>query len=305
MMKPRATIAQWEAGAPTGCAAAPSVADARRHLAQELRTAGVDSPELDARILVGHALGLKGAALAGAASRRLDGKEREAIAALARRRVDREPVARIIGVKEFWSLPLRLNADTLVPRPETETIVEAALALIDAAGARGRALRIADLGTGSGAILLALLSELPNAFGVGTDASAAALSMASDNATHLGLARASFIACDMAAALRGPFDIVVSNPPYIASSDIAGLAPDVRNFDPRRALDGGPDGLHFYRRIAAAAPALLAPDGALIVELGAAQAQAVAAILAAAGLASLPPRTDLKGVARALVARRA
>jgi release factor glutamine methyltransferase len=304
-MNPRARIARCAAVAPTRHAAAPSVADVRRGWAQEFRAAGVDSPELDARILVAHALRLDGAALAGAESRRLDEKEQDAIAALARRRLDREPVARIIGVKEFWSLSLRLDANTFVPRPETETVVEAALAVIDAAGARARALRIADLGTGSGAILLALLSELPNALGVGTDASAAALSIAGDNAKRLELARARFVACNMAAALRGPFDIVVSNPPYIVASDIAGLAPEVRNFDPRRALDGGPDGLFFYREIAAAAPALLAPGGALIVELGAGQAQAVAAIFAAAGLAPLPPRTDLNDTARALVARRA
>jgi release factor glutamine methyltransferase len=165
-------------------------------------------------------------------------------------------------------------------------------------------LRIADLGTGSGAILLALLSELPTAFGVGTDTNPGALAMARDNARRLGLTRASYIACDLAAALRGPFDLIVSNPPYVASADIAALPPEVRLFDPLRALDGGPDGLHFYRALAGAAPMLLAAGGALVVELGAGQAESVAALFAAAGLAPSAPRPDLNGMLRALVAKK-
>lgn len=286
-----------------GGTAVPTVAEARRALAAQFRASGLDSPELDARILVGHALGLDQAALAAAGPRRLDRGEAEAIAGLAHRRLTREPVARILGWKEFWSLPLRISPATLVPRPETETVVEMALAAVEASGPRSRPLRIADLGTGSGAILLALLSELPSAFGVGSDISAAALRSAGDNARRLGLSRAQFVACDMAAALCGPFDLIVSNPPYIASTDIAALAPEVRDFDPRRALDGGSDGLDFYRAIAAAAPVLLAPDGVLVVELGAGQAHAVAALFAGTGLAPLPPRTDLNGVPRALAAR--
>ncbi|MGH6671774.1 MAG: peptide chain release factor N(5)-glutamine methyltransferase [Xanthobacteraceae bacterium] len=281
-----------------------TVADARRAWARKFSDGGIDSPELDAGILVGHALSLDRAGLAAAALRQLDDVEQEAVAKLARRRLMREPVARIVGTKEFWSLPLRLNAATLVPRPETETVVEAALAAVDAGGSRTRRLRIADCGTGSGAILLALLSELPNAFGVGTDASVPALEAARGNARHLGFSRAGFVASDMAAALSGPFDLIASNPPYIAAADIAGLAPEVRDFDPRRALDGGRDGLLFYRAIAAAAPSLLAPDGLVAVELGLGQAPAVAALFAAAGLAPQPPRHDLNGVPRALVATR-
>jgi release factor glutamine methyltransferase len=283
-------------------APATTVAGARRMWAARFRSGGIDSPDLDARLLVGHALGLDHAGLAAAAARRLGAGEERAIAAVAERRLGHEPVARIVGTKEFWGLPLCVSAATLVPRPETETVVEAALAVIDRRGARMRALRIADLGTGSGAILLALLTELPNAFGVGTDASAGALAVARDNTQRLGLTRATYVACDMAAALSGPFDVVVSNPPYIASADIEGLPPDVRMFDPRRALDGGADGLDFYRAIAAAAPALLAPDGILVVELGAGQAEPVAALFAAAGLAPSPPRPDVNNVPRALVA---
>ena len=300
-MLPRADAA---ALAKHGGADTRTIAEARRALAAKFHAAGLDTPELDARILVGHALGLDHAALAAAATRGLGADEESAIAALANRRLAGEPVARILGYKEFWSLPLRVDAATLVPRPETETVVEAALAAVDAGGPRSRKLRIADLGTGSGALVLALLSELPNAFGVGTDTSTKALVVARDNARRLAQTRARFVACNMAAALRGPFDAIVSNPPYIASGDIATLAPDVRDFDPHLALDGGTDGLDFYRAIAAAAPKLLAPGGALVVELGIGQAEPVAHLFAAVGLAPSPPHPDLNGTLRALVARK-
>jgi release factor glutamine methyltransferase len=282
-------------------AKALDVTGARRAVVERFRHAGIDSPELDARILVGHVLSLDHAALAAAGTRRLTAEEGSAIDALARRRLAHEPVARIVGNKEFWSLKLRVDSTTLVPRPETETVVAAALAAIDADGSRATAMRIADLGTGSGALLLALLAELPNSFGIGTDKSFGALSVARDNAHSLNLDRAELVACDMGAALRGPLDLIVSNPPYIPSGDIAALAPEVRDFDPRPALDGGPDGLNFYRGIAATVPALLKPGGALVVEVGTGQAQAVLALLAAAGLAPSPPRADLDGVPRAVV----
>jgi release factor glutamine methyltransferase len=224
------------------------------------------------------------------------------IDAIAQRRLEREPVARIVGTKEFWGLPLTLNADTLVPRPETETVVEAALAALG--DERRRALRIADLDTGSGALLLALLSELPAAHGLGTDISLSALGRARSNAAALGLgARASFVACDHGAALDGGFDLVVANPPYVRSTDIAGLQPEVRDFDPRRALDGGPDGLSAYRMIVADARRMLAPYGVLVLELGAGQLAAVTALTVAAGLAPGACQSDLSGVPRALPAR--
>jgi release factor glutamine methyltransferase len=300
--------ASAEAGtgfADLGGVAALTVAAARRAWAAKFGASGIASPELDARLLVGHALALDHAALAAAGPRRLGSDEERAIAALGQRRLAHEPVARILGIKEFWSLALHVNAATLVPRPETETVVEAALAAIDRQGWRSRPLRVADLGTGCGAIVLALLSELPHAFGVGSDTSCRALSVARENARRLGLGRAAFLACDMAAALRGPFDVIVSNPPYVASGDIAKLAPEVRLFDPHAALDGGSDGLDSYRALAAAIPALLAPDGLCVVEVGAGQSKAVAALFAAAGLATVPPQPDLRGVPRALVAKRA
>jgi release factor glutamine methyltransferase len=281
---------------------AATVEAARRTLAQQFRQRGLDAPELDARLIVGHALGLDHAALAAQSRRALARAEADAIAALAARRLTREPLARILGHKEFWGLTLHLNAQTLVPRPESETVVEAAL--MDLSGERRERLRIADLGTGSGALLLALLSELPAALGTGTDISPGALACARANARALGLAeRALFVACDFGAALQGPFDLVVANPPYVARGDIAGLDPEVRDFDPRQALDGGPDGLDGYRAIAADAQRLLAPRGALVVEIGQGQAGAVSALFAAAGLAPGPPRHDLAGMARALVLR--
>ena len=183
-------------------------------------------------------------------------------------------------------------------------MVEAALAALDCEHRKSPALRIVDLGTGSGALLLALLSELPSACGIGTDISYAALLCARDNAAALGLsARASFVACDYATALRGPVEVLVSNPPYVARADIAGLQAEVRDFDPPRALDGGPDGLDGYRAIAPHAARLLAPDGILVLELGQGQLGPVTSILAGAGLAPVAPRYDLAGIARALVLR--
>lgn len=281
-----------------------SIASARRVIADIFRKNQLDSPELDARVLIGHALGLDHAALASDAGRALSAREAESISALVARRLAREPVARILGSKEFWGLEFRLTPATLVPRPETETVVETALAAIDAGGPRTRALRIADLGTGSGALLLALLSELPGAFGIGTDISLAALETARENAVRLGLApRARFVACDFAAALSGPFDLVVSNPPYIASADIGGLAPEVREHDPLLALDGGADGLAAYRAIAADAARILAADGTLVVELGAGQATPVAALLLDGGIRAEPAASDLLGHPRALPGR--
>jgi len=282
--------------------AATTVEAARRALAREFRRCGLDSPELDARLIVGHALGLEHAALAAQSRRSLAAAEADAVAALAARRLAREPAARIIGRKEFWGLPFALNGETLVPRPETETAVEAALAAIERF--KPRAPRIVDLGTGSGALLIALLCELPQASGVGTDISPAALDCARANAAALGIgARSSFIACDWGSALVGRFDLLVSNPPYIARGDIAALAPEVRAFDPRRALDGGPDGLDGYRAIAADARRLLAPGGALVVELGRGQLAAATALFAAVGLAPGAVRHDLSGIPRALTVR--
>ncbi len=242
-----------------------TVETARRALTARFESAGNESAGLDARMLAGHVLGLDLTGLIASAQRRLTEDESARLEDVARRRVAGEPVARIVGEKEFWGLPLRLSPATLVPRPDTETVVELALELLRADGATGRPLRIADLGTGSGAILLALLSELPAATGFGTDISEQALQTAAANAVSAGLApRATFIACDYASGLSGLFDLIVSNPPYIRAADIADLAVEVREYDPRAALDGGADGLDAYRALIPQAAGLLAPGAALI-----------------------------------------
>jgi release factor glutamine methyltransferase len=300
-----ALLTVFESGM-TGQPVTRTIARLRRDIATAFRAQGLDSPELDARILVSHALGLDRTQIAAHADCVLDAAQVETIAALTSRRLAGEPVARIVGRKEFWSLPLALNRDTLVPRPETETVVEAALAALDRDGSRARPLRIVDFGTGSGALLLALLSELPAAWGVGTDISPAALACARHNAHVLGCgSRAAFVACDYGAGLSGPFDLLVANPPYVVRADIAGLAPEVARFDPIRALDGGVDGLDGYRSLAPDASRLVAPHGIVIVELGAGQGAAVSSLMQDAGFTVCdPPRTDLAGVARALTLRR-
>ncbi|HMM92558.1 peptide chain release factor N(5)-glutamine methyltransferase [Bradyrhizobium sp.] len=280
----------------------PSIESARRKLAAQLKSAGDDEAEIDARILLGATLDLDLTGMIAQANRLLTSTEAARLTQFAGRRIAGEPVARIIGEKEFWGLPLQLSSATLVPRPDTETVVELALDLLRAGGDLDRPLRVADLGTGSGAILLALLSELPAAQGFGTDISEDALKTAAANAARAGLSnRATFVACDYASGLAGPFDLIVSNPPYICSADIAGLAREVRNHDPLVALDGGADGLDAYRALIPQAAGLLASGGALVVEAGAGQSSQIQALMAAAGLTSgTAPRADLGGIPRAV-----
>ena len=282
-----------------------TVEDVRRELAPRFTSAGIDTAELDARLLLGHALGLDLTGMIRAADRMLTPDESNRLDALASRRLAGEPVARILGVKEFWGLPLSLSPATLVPRPDTETVVELALDMLRAAPAK-QGMRIADLGTGSGAILLALLSELHGAVGIGTDISQQAVETARGNAKRLGLAdRVSFIRCDYALGLSGSFDLIVSNPPYIRSGDISGLALEVRDHDPPKALDGGPDGLDAYRALIPQAARILNPGAALVVEAGQGQAAQIEALMTAAGLAPHgAPKADLGGIPRAVGARK-
>jgi release factor glutamine methyltransferase len=283
-----------------------TVEGARRSLTARFKSGQVESAELDARMLVGAALGLDLTGMITAANRRLTADESMRLDDFARRRLVGEPVARILGSKEFWGLPLNLSAATLVPRPDTETVVELALEMLHAAPAPNRRLRILDIGTGSGAILLALLSELPDAYGVGTDISEAALRTASANAARLGFKpRAAFVACDYAAALSDTFDLIVSNPPYIRSAEIGDLAAEVRDHDPHRALDGGADGLDAYRALIPQAAPLLAPRGALVVEVGQGQAPEIEGLMTAAGLMlDGPAKADLAGIRRAVAGRK-
>jgi release factor glutamine methyltransferase len=287
-----------------GLKAGVSLLQAVDLLAQAFRDRNIEDALADARILAAHALHLDRAALIAQSDRNLDAQEADAISTRAARRLAHEPVARILGRKEFWSLPLRVESSVLVPRPDTETVVELALDWIVSHGLRMEKLRVLDIGTGSGALLLALLSEVTESIGTGTDISADAIEVARDNAARLGFgARSSFVVCDFAKTLEGPFDLIVSNPPYIRTRDIAALAPDVRDYDPVLALDGGADGLVAYRTIAADARRLLAPAGRLMVELGRGQEQNVIAIFTTAGLTiSGPARKDLGGISRALSA---
>lgn len=289
-----------------GLRAGISLSRAVEMTTQALRSGGCDSPQLDARILIGHALGIDRARIVVDAERLLDAREAAAVDALAARRIVREPVARIVGIKEFWSLPFVIDDAVLVPRPDTETVVEAALDAVTAGGGRQRPIRILDIGAGSGALLLSLLSELPAAYGIGTDIDPRALSVARANATRLSLgSRCGFVACDIANAVQGPFDLIVSNPPYIPTADIAGLEPEVRDHDPKVALDGGADGLSAYRSIAADIYRLLAPTGAMVLELGFGQEASVAQLLTMSNLkVSQAARKDLGGISRALLAYR-
>jgi release factor glutamine methyltransferase len=287
-----------------GLKADASVADCFRLLSQSFKLAQIESAEADARLLVGQALHLSRAQLAAETDRLLEAREINVISALAARRLKHEPVARILGRKEFWSLELQVTPAVLVPRPETETVIESALDQVTMRGLRMEKLRVLDIGTGSGALLLAMLRELPNAVGTGTDISADALAVARANAERHRLhTRCTFAASDIASGIAGPFDFILSNPPYIASADIASLPPEVRDYDPGPALDGGADGLDCYRAIAADAPRLLASGGRLIVELGAGQDRAVSTLFTKAGLSVIDTRKDLAGIVRALSAK--
>jgi release factor glutamine methyltransferase len=279
---------------------------ARRGLTARFKSASLDSAELDARILVGAVVGLDLTGVIAFAKRSLTTTEADHLGQFSRRRLAGEPVARILGEKEFWGLSLQVSPATLVPRPDTETVVELALEMLRARSCPDQRLRIADLGTGSGAILLALLTELPDAYGIATDVSVAALRIARSNAASSGLAsRAAFLACDYAAALSGKFDLIVSNPPYIRSAEIVGLATEVRDHDPHRALDGGIDGLDAYRALVPQAAWLLAPGAALVVEVGHGQSKKIQQLMTAAGLTpETAVRDDPSGIPRAVAGRK-
>ena len=229
-----------------------------------------ETPRLDARLLLAHALGLTRNDLIRDPARGIDdGAYRTLLA----RRLAREPLALIVGRREFWSLEFQVSPATLVPRPDSETLIDAALAVFAGKPAPAKVL---DLGTGTGCLLLALLTEFPSAFGVGLDRSPAAAALAKTNAATLGLAgRSAFLAGDWTAPLAGRFDLIVSNPPYIPSADIPLLMPEVADHEPRSALDGGADGYDAYRAIIADLNNCLTPAGVAVLELGQGQAISV------------------------------
>ncbi|MDB5395145.1 MAG: SAM-dependent methyltransferase [Rhodospirillales bacterium] len=268
-----------------------------------MKAAGLDTPVLDARLIVQHALGISWDTLYLKEDQALTNDERTRLEGELARRAAYEPVSRIVGRRHFWTLDLAVSPDTLDPRGDTETLIEA---VVTAIPDRGRALRVLDLGTGTGAILLALLAEYPTATGLGVDLSDGAIATARINADGHGLSgRASFARGNWAEGLSGVFDLIVSNPPYIVQSDLVGLSPEVREHDPMLALDGGGDGLDAYRALMPAIPALLTEDGMLVVEVGAGQADDVCRLAAYSGLEQIARRADLGGIERALSFKRA
>jgi len=266
---------------------------------RRLEAAGVDSPVLDARLLLEAGAGVSRLEIVTDPRRTLTDAQVDAVNALTARREAREPVSHIVGRKHFWTLDLAVSANVLTPRPETEFVVEAGLQALLPADAPHR---ILDLGAGSGAIILALLKERPNASGIAVDISDAALAIVRTNAEQLGLSeRLDIRQGHWAKDIDERFDLVVSNPPYIPSADIEGLAPEVARYEPRLALDGGGDGLLAYRIITASLPRLLKPGAAFALEVGLGQAEAVKAMAAAAGMTTTEPRRDLAGIPRVVV----
>lgn len=262
--------------------------------AARLRAAGVPDAMADARRLLAHALGIAPDRLTLALPEPLPEAAAARFADAVARRAARQPVAQILGERLFWGRAFRVTPDVLDPRPETETLVAAALEAPFA--------RVLDLGTGSGCLLLTLLAERPEASGLGIDISGAALAVAAGNAARLGVSgRAGFLRADWFAGVSGRFDLIVSNPPYIAGAEWETLAPELREWEPRAALTPGGDGLAAYRAIAAGAGAHLAPGGRIVLEVGAGQGAAVAAICAAAGLGPAALRPDMDGRARAVL----
>ncbi len=297
--------------------APPTIARTLTAAAARLEEAGVEDPRRDARLLIAAALEVGPEHLIAHSERALEDAEVARIEASMARRAAREPVSRILGRRGFWSLEFEITPHTLDPRPDSETLVGAVLERIGAQGLAqglgGAPLTILDLGTGSGCLLLALLSELPAATGLGLDISAAALDVARRNARKLGLShRARFAVGDWAedwdgdwnSGLNGSWQVIVSNPPYITEAEIGELAPEVARYDPRMALTAGFDGLDAYRKLLPRAARLLERGGVLALEVGRGQQDAVTALLAASGFTSLGRTRDLGGIERCLLATR-
>jgi release factor glutamine methyltransferase len=278
-----------------------TVAVAIEDTARQLTAAGIEDARREARLLLAAAAGWEPAAIIAYPERPLSADQSRRLAELVRRRAAREPLSRILGWREFWSLRFALGPDTLDPRPDSETLITASLECVD----RNKALSVLDLGTGTGCLLLAFLSEVPNAQGLGIDLSNGALAVAEENARALGLTgRALFRQGDWGRGLDQCFDLILCNPPYIPAGDIDGLAPEVAKFDPVLALAGGPDGLDVYRRLSDELPRLLLPGGLAILEIGDGQEASAAAILAKNGLVFGGARRDIAGVARCLIWQR-
>ena len=272
-----------------------------RDLLARLRAGGIASAELDARLLIGAAANVDDIALIADPDILVPTEALGVLEGFVLRRLSGEPVSRLLGTREFWGLPFLLNGQTLDPRPDSETLIEAVLRHVPDKNA---SLKLLDLGTGTGCLLLALLSELPNAHGRGVDCAPEAIDAAAVNASQLGLSsRVTFTVGDWGKGISGPFDLVISNPPYIPSADIETLSPEVRLHDPMRALDGGDEGLAAYRAIALETARLLAPTGHAFWELGIGQVADVSLIAQSADLHVLEAEPDLAGIPRILKVR--
>jgi release factor glutamine methyltransferase len=266
-----------------------------------LAEAGIERPQAEARLLLEAATGFSRATVIGFPERMTGVAEQSSFERMVARRCHREPVSRILGRREFWSLSFEVGPATLDPRPDSETLVNAVLAQIRD---RSADLSIVDFGTGTGCLLLALLSELPNAKGTGVDLSPEAIDVAVRNAAALGFAsRTSFVLDNWASRVTGGFDIVISNPPYIESSAIAGLETEVERYDPHAALDGGADGLDAYRALLPQAKRLAKPDGLVALEIGQGQGPAILGLAGASGLRESGSASDLAGIERCLLFR--
>ena len=286
-----------------GAAQQLTLGEALRRATADLNRAGIEGAGNDARRLLSAAVGCSAAQVLARPERPLSTAEVESFGRFITRRAAREPVSRILGEREFYGRSFAISAATLDPRADSETLIDAALTLVALEGWQRRPLRILDVGTGSGCLLLTLLLELPTAVGVGTDVSVAALKVARANAGRLGLApRAHWLCGDLLEAVRGPFHILISNPPYIPSRQIAEVEPEVREYDPAVALDGGEDGLDVFRRLIAKADEVVA-NGWLVLETGHDQADRVAALLAARGCGKLRVHRDVAGRRRCVAAR--
>ena len=279
-------MARADAGIAVACL---TVAEAVRAAALAMQAAGIEDAGGDARRLVGAVLELSAAELLSRQHYPIAPEQAASIRSYMDRRRRREPVSRILGERDFYGRRFAISPATLDPRPDSETLIEAVLDLVRSDGRMGTPLHLIDVGTGSGCLLLTLLSELPQATGTGTDFSPAALDVARANAASFGVAdRATWVVADALEGTAGRFDMLIANPPYIRSGDIAGLEPEVREYDPILALDGGVDGLNLYRRIAAGLPTAV-PNGWALFEVGYDQADAVAALL------TRDPRAESRG----------
>ena len=277
--------------------------DRLAEIASRLRKAGVDNPRLDAKLIVQACLGRGPEYLLAHGGDECPADRAEDVETMTLRREAREPMAHILGRREFWSLEFKVSKDVLCPRPDSETLIEAVLARISN---HERPMTILDLGTGSGCLLLALLSEFPKATGIGIDRSRAAVDIAAENAGSLDLRdRATFVRIDWGGYRGGPFDIVIGNPPYIPSADIATLEPEVARFEPLSALDGGRDGLDRHRTIRELLPRILKPGGYFFTEFGLGQARALSRLFRKDDIEVVDIKSDLSGRERVMTARRA